>query len=439
MDLSKVRVMRAAAASAVLILGLSLTTAAAGEAATGAVTSRVSVSSSEAQGFRSSSDASLSADGRYVAFGSLARNLVPGDTNLVEDIFVRDRLAGTTRRVSVSGSGAQGNGASILPSISGNGRYVAFMSDATNLVPGDTNHATDVFVRDLVGGSTRRVSVGAGGQQANGASSWPSISRDGLHIGFLSAASNLVPGDTNGTFDAFVRDLLASTTQRISVATDGTQGDGNSLYPAVSGNGRFVAFQSDATNLVPGDTNASLDIFVRDRLNGTTRRVSVGPGGVQADAPSTNRPVISADGRFVAFDSSADNLVTADTNQFQDIFVRDLQANVTSRVSVGVGGTESNSISTSPTLSADGRYVGFQSDSTNLVATDTNGMSDVFVRDRLAGTNSRVSVGPGGVQADGPSFTAALSADGHHVGFTSGATNLVAKDTNQTQDVFVRD
>jgi Tol biopolymer transport system component len=439
MDLSTARVTRTVAASAVLILGLAVTTATAGEAATGAVTSRASVSTSGAQGFRSSSDGSPSADGRYVAFGSSARNLVTGDTNLVEDVFVRDRLAGTTRRVSVGQGGVQGNGASILPSISGDGRYVAFMSDATNLVPGDTNHTTDVFVRDLVGGSTRRVSVGAGGQQGNGASSWPSISSDGLHVGFLSAASDLVPGDTNGTFDVFVRDLLAKTTQRVSVGAHGAQGAGNSLYPAVSGNGRFVAFQSDAPNLVPGDLNGSLDIFVRDRLNGTTRRASVGPGGVEADGPSTNRPAISADGRFVAFDSSAANLVAGDTNQFQDIFVRDLQAQVTSRVSVGVAGGESNGISVSPTLSSDGRYVAFQSDSTNLVATDSNGFTDVFVRDRLAGTNTRVSVGPGGVQSNGFSFTGTISYDGHHVVFTSGATNLVANDTNGTQDVFARD
>lgn len=202
--------------TAVLVVGLSLGTAGAAAAAPGATTSRVSVSSSGAQGFRSSEGAALSGEGRYVAFASLARNLVPGDTNLVEDVFVRDRLAGVTSRVSVGPGGRQANGASSIPSISADGRYVAFMSDASNLVAGDTNHAADIFVRDRVAGTTRRVSIGQGGQQANGASSFPALSGDGLHVAFQSAASNLVPGDTNGTFDIFVRDLLAGTTQRVA-------------------------------------------------------------------------------------------------------------------------------------------------------------------------------------------------------------------------------
>jgi Tol biopolymer transport system component len=424
--------------TAVLVVGLSLEMAAAAAAASGASTSRVSVSSSGAQGFRSSEGAALSGAGRYVAFASLARNLVPGDTNLVEDVFVRDRLAGVTSRVSVGQGGRQANGASMIPSISADGRYVAFMSDAGNLVAGDTNHTADIFVRDRIAGTTRRVSIGPGGQQANGASSFPALSGDGLHVAFLSAASNLVPGDTNGTFDIFVRDLLAATTQRVSLGPAGVQGDGASLYPAVSGNGRFVAFTSEATNLVVGDQNGSIDVFVRDRLTGVTRRASVGPGGVEANSGSVNLPSISADGRFVAFDSSASNLVPVDTNGVQDIFVRDLQAATTSRVSLGAGGAEANGISVSPTLSRDGRVVAFQSDATNLVAVDTNGVSDVFVRDRLAGTTRRVSVGPGGRQGNGPSFGAAVSEDGLHVGFTSSATNLVMGDTNGMMDVFVR-
>ena len=314
------------------------------------------------------------------------------------------------------------------------------MSDATNLVPGDTNHTTDIFVRDLVGGSTRRVSVGAGGQQANGASSWPSMSRDGLHIGFLSAASNLVPGDTNGTFDVFVRDLLASDDAAYLGRRAGCAG--RRAQPVPGGVGQRPVRRVPVGRTQPGaratPTGPSTS-SCRDRLNGTTRRASVGPGGVEADGPSTNRPAISADGRFVAFDSSAANLVAGDTNEFQDIFVRDLQANVTSRVSVGVGGTESNRISISPTLSADGRYVGFQSDATNLVATDTNGI-ERRVRPGPARRDEQPRVGgTRRVQADGPSFTAALSAEATTSGSPRAPRTSSPSDTNQTQDVFVRD
>jgi Tol biopolymer transport system component len=426
--------MTAAVVAAVLIMGFGPTAEAAP-----ASTSRVSVSSAEAQGFRNSEDAALSGNGRYVVFASLARNLVPGDTNLAEDIFVRDRRLGLTRRVSVGQSGQQGNGASIIPSMSADGRYVAFISDATNLVAGDTNNSADIFVRDVVAGTTRRVSVGPGGVQANGDSGFPSVSRDGQHVAFHSAASNLVAGDTNGTFDVFVRDLPTNTTQRVSLGPAGVQGDDASTLPAVSGNGRFVAFISDATNLVADDNNGFREAFVRDRLTGTTQRASVGPGGVEADNITVNRPAISANGRFVGFDSSASNLVSGDTNNLQDIFVRDLQAQATSRVSVGAGGTESNGISISPKLSSNGRFVSFESDATNLVAADTNGVVDVFLTDRQAGSTQRVSVGPGGLQANGSSFGSAISNDGGHVGFESNATNLVAGDTNGVMDVFVRD
>jgi Tol biopolymer transport system component len=339
----------------------------------------------------------------------------------------------------VGQSGQQGNGASIIPSISADGRYVAFISDATNLVAGDTNNSADIFVRDVVAGTTRRVSVGAGGVQANGDSGFPSVSRDGQHVAFHSVASNLVPGDTNGTFDVFVRDLPSNTTHRVSVGPAGVQGDDASTLPAISGNGRFVAFISDATNLVSDDNNGFREAFVRDRLTGTTQRVSVGPGGVEADNITVNRPAISANGRFVGFDSSASNLVPGDTNNLQDIFVRDLQAQTTSRVSVGAGGAESNGISISPKLSSDGRFVSFESDATNLVAADTNGTVDVFLTDRLVASTTRVSVGPGGLQANGSSTGSAISNDGAHVGFESNATNLVAGDTNGVMDVFVRD
>ena len=402
------------------------------------ITERVSVGSGGVQGNAESGDPSISADGRFVAFVSSASNLVPGDTNRRADVFVRDRRTGTTRRVSLGAGGAQGNGDSSEPALSANGRFVAFYSEARNLVPGDTNGQADVFVRDRRTGTTRRVSLGSGGSQSNGASVQPALSADGRFVAFISDATNLVPGDTNGLTDVFVRDRQTGTTRRVSLGAGGAQGNWGSVEPAVSADGRFVAFTSLAANLVPGDTNGiTADVFVRDRQTGTTRRVSVGPGGVQSDGNS-QFPALSADGRFVAFWSQATNLVPTDTNGTADVFVRDRQTGTTRRVNVGPGGVQANDISFYLALSADGRFVAFSSFATNLVPGDTNGSYDVFVRDRQKGTTRRVSLGPGGAQGNDSSYDPAVSADGRFVAFSSDASNLVPGDTNGFTDVFVR-
>jgi Tol biopolymer transport system component len=278
-----------------------------------------------AQGNNYSGSPSISADGRYVAFRSEATNLVAGDTNNTADVFVRDRLAGTTERVSLSTAGVQGNNFSGYPSISADGRIVAFASVATNLVSGDTNQSYDIFVRDRLSGTTERVSVATGGAQGNNSSTYPAISADGNWVVFTSVASNLVAGDTNGASDVFVRDLVSATTERASVATGGAEGNGASGGPVISADGRYVAFLSTATNLVSGDTNGFMDIFVRDRSSGTTERVSVATGGAQENSDSFDS-WISADGRYVAFESAASNLVAGDTNGARDVFVRDRAA-----------------------------------------------------------------------------------------------------------------
>ncbi len=290
-------------------------------------TARVSVGfSGGTQGNGGSFDAAISADGRFVAFGSSATNLVVNDSNARQDIFVHDRTTGQTSRVSVGFSGGtQGNGSSFRPAISADGRFVAFESDATNLVPGDSNARRDVFVHDRTTGETSRVSVGfSGGVQGNNHSSRPAISADGRFVAFESSATNLVPNDSNARLDIFVHDRTTGQTSRVSVGfSGGVQGNGNSFNPAISADGRFVAFGSSATNLVPNDSNASSDIFVHDRETGQTRRVSVSSGGVQGNGGSSLRPALSADGQFVAFDSSATNLVPGDSNARLDIFVRD--------------------------------------------------------------------------------------------------------------------
>ena len=381
---------------------------------------------------------SFSADGTKVAFESTANTLVAGDTNGQSDIFVRDLATGTTTRVSVGSGGAQAlGGNSYAPSLNADGTRVAFYSDATNLVAGDTNNKTDVFVRDLTTGTTTRVSLDSGGAQGNENSFNPSLSADGTRVAFQSFANTLVAGDTNGASDIFVRDLTAGTTTRVSVGSGGAQGDSDSYVPSLSADGTKVAFSSNATNLVAGDSNGVADVFVRDFTTNTTTRASVASGGAQSNDTSYN-PSLSADGTKVAFHSNASTLVTSDTNNASDIFVRDLTTNTTTRASVDSGGAQGNSGSFSPSLSADGTKVAFYSNANNLVAGDTNGVFDIFVRDLTKGTTVRASVGSSGTQGNDTSYVPSLSADGSKVAFQSFARNLVAGDTNGQQDVFVR-
>ena len=347
----------------------------------------------------------------------------------------------TITRVSVDSAGNQAIDNSVSPSISADGRFVAFDSNASNLVPGDTNNTTDIFVRDLSTNTTTLVSVSSSGDRGNGYSSasLTSISADGRFVVFESDATNLVPGDTNNERDIFVRDLLTNTTTLVSASSSGERGNNDSLSNSISANGRFVAFRSFATNLVPGDTNNTSDIFVRDLLTNTTTRVSVDSAGNQGNYTSENFPSISADGRFVAFQSYATNIVPGDTNNQSDIFVRDLSTNTTTLVSVSSSGDRGNGRSALPSISADGRFVTFESDATNLVPGDTNNRQDSFVRDLLTNTTTRVSVSSSGDQGNDLSIPSSISPDGRFVAFASQASNLVPGDTNNAVDVFVVD
>src|SRR2546426_905363 len=275
-------------------------------------------------------------------------------------------------------------------------------------------------------GAAERVSVDSAGTQANGASFGQALSADGRFVAFTSVAPDLVAGDTSGAADVFAHDRQTGTTKRVSVDSAGTQANGDSTGVALSADGRFVAFTSVATNLVAGDTNGVTDVFVHDRQAGTTERVSVDSAGSEGNGASTG-VALSADGRFVAFTSVATNLVAGDTNGVTDVFVHDRQTGTTERASVDSAGTEGNGASAGVVLSADGRYVAFTSVATNLVAGDTNGVTDVFVHDRQTGTTERVSVDSAGIEGNGASAGVALSADGRFVAFTSVATNLVAR------------
>jgi Tol biopolymer transport system component len=403
-----------------------------------ATTERVSVSNTGSQANDSSWAPRISADARFVVFTSYATNLVSGDTNGARDAFVHHRLTGITERVSVSSSGGQASGESYGSSVSADGRFVAFVSPASNLVPGDTNGEWDVFVRDRLTGTTERVSVSSGGEQGNFTSASPALSADGRFVAFDSAANNLVAGDTNGRADVFIRDRLAGTTERVSLNSAGQQGNDNSTTPSISADGRLVAFQSEATNLAATDTNGERNIFLRDRDSAITEQVDLSAGGQGGNCISSDAR-ISADGRFVAFVSCGTNLVPGADTVRDRVYLRDRQEETTLLVSVSSAGQPANDIAWSPSISTDGRFVAFDSPATNLVPGDTNGWRDAFVRDVANETTSLVSLSYTGELGDRDSGGPAVSADGSVIAFGSEARNLVPGDTNGHGDIFVRD
>ncbi len=381
---------------------------------------------------------SMSRDARYVTWQSAATNLVAGDTNAAPDVFVRDRVTSTTIRASVSSAGVEGNGNSHDPVISSDGRLVAFFSYATNLAAGDTNGAPDCYLHDLTTGATTLLSANAAGQAANGGSRYPAFSGNVRYVAFHSVATDFGPLDVNGKRDIYLRELATGAMELVSIATDGSQADGDCSNPVLSHDGRFVMFESFAANLAPGEANGTLDVFARDRLLGTTVRVSVSSAGVGANA-YTQLPNVTADGRFVVFNSDADNLVTGDTNGGSDVFVRDLVLGQTERVSVSSTGVQSNGYSYDASISADGRWVAFPSRGINLVPGDVNGVYDIFVRDRLTGTTEIATTGWAGDAADGQALYPSLSNDGRYIAFDGAATNLVPGDVNGQRDIFLRD
>ncbi|MBK7645473.1 MAG: PD40 domain-containing protein [Planctomycetes bacterium] len=382
----------------------------------------------------------VSADGRYVVFRSFALDLVPGDTNAAWDIFVRDRETQTIERVSVDSNGAQANDDSgqFGFSISADGRFVVFFSTATNLVPGGSNGPAQIFLHDRSTGATELISRSSTGVQGNAQSSSPSVSDDGRFVEFESHANNLVANDVNGLLDVFVRDRRARTTSCVSVDPAGHPGNGVSNWPAISGDGRWMAFASSASNLVLGDSNSTMDGFVRDRVSGITEKISLSTNGVQANLASGGAPSISRNGRFVAFMGSATNLVPGDTNNCWDVFVRDRQTGKTERASVATGGAQSFGNPGYTSISANGRFVAFASDAQDLVSPISGGLN-VFVHDRRNDTTELASVSTSGGLADNTSDAPSISANGRFVVFRSNASNLVPNDTNGAMDILLHD
>jgi hypothetical protein len=398
-------------------------------------TTRVSVDSSGAQGNDMSRWPEMSGDGNYVAFQSYASNLVNDDTNDTGDIFVYNRQTGATERVSVADDESQANNYSESdPAISTDGRYVAFSSMAGNLVSEDTNGIMDVFVRDRQLGTTRRISVDSSGGQVSGDERTSfgglAISGDGRFVVFTSDVSNLVSGDTNGVEDVFVHDLLTGETSRVSISSSSEQANDYSVSGDISADGHLIVFASRATNLVAGDTNGQTDVFLHNRVTGETRRVSVSSSGEQADNGSGS-PAISDDGRYVAFSSAAENIAPGYLYG-ANVYVHDLDTNETRRASVWSDGYAMTGTATAPSISSDGRYIAFEFDD----RADGMAVGWIYIHDRVTGQT--VSVTEEGLAEDDETpFNPSLSADGRFLAYDSGISTLVSDDTNGVRDVFV--
>ena len=404
-------------------------------------------------------DPVASANGRFVAFHSTGSNLFPIDTNGRRDVFVRDLETGTTTLVSVNLAGtAAGNGESQKPTISADGRYVAFESQANNLVANDTNSmASDIFVRDLQTGTTTLLSVnssgtGPGNQESLGAV----ISANGRVVAFQSFASNLVVGDNNNTIDLFAADLQTGTLSLVSRNNTGTgSGNGPSFMTnlpkdkapraLISKDGRFVVFESNATDLASqSDANGQTDAFVRDLQTNTTKLLSINNLGTASGNAGGGEPVIAGDGRYVFFQSRSTNLAGTVSGFSVDLFRRDLQTNTTILVSVTAGGTGSDAHPQSryfPVASDDGRYVIFQSSDKDFVTNDSNSGTDVFFRDLQTNTTTLISVDSSGGTTNGnDALGSVMSADGRLVSFIGFGTNYVSTtDNNHHGDVYLRD
>lgn len=397
---------------------------------------RISVASDGTQANLGSNNSSMSPDGRYTVFSSGATNLVPGVT-VQGQIYLRDRVLATTELISVSESGVPADQSSgNYARVSDNGRYTVFVSYAHNLVPGSIGYQAQnylyqaqIYLRDRIENKTVLISKTVNGGPAIGGGSDPGISADGRYVVYSSLSNNLVVDDTNNLSDIFVYDRMTSQTQRISVSSAGVPGNNHSsTQPIISADGRYVAFSSTASNLVDNDTNNVEDVFVRDRVAGTTKRISVSSGGVQGDdISSTLLGDTTPDGRFIAFMSVATNLVSGDTNANRDIFVHDQKTGITERVSIAPNGGEFFGFwMIFPKVSDDGRYVAFSK-------RDAYG-SNAYVRDRQNGVTTQFTFNgyPEHTEVSG------ISSTGRYVLLRT-ELPIVPEDTNNTADVFLVD
>ncbi|GAA4004577.1 cadherin domain-containing protein [Sphingomonas humi] len=375
----------------------------------------------------------ISGDGTKVAFQSLATNLVSGDTNNFEDIYVRNLLTGAIERATTSSSGVQANNRSYHQKISYDGSKVFFTSDASNLVAGDTNARADVFIKDLATGAVTRLSTTAAGLQGNGLTFLNAISADAKFAILQSLSTNWLTTDVNGTgADLWIKNVATGELKLVSANAAGEQGNGFAGIGAVSADGRYVTFGSSSTNLVPGDTNGASDAFIKDMQTGAITRIT--NGGVELDGLAAPL-AISGDGQKVAFVSRAASLGNTDLKS--DLFIFDVASGTITPVRTAAGDEQNGQIDNTPFFTADGSHLFFQSSASNWVAGDTNGATDIFMLDVASGVVSLLSRTLDGTQGNADSYGVSVSADGSRIAFGSQATNLVAGDSDPQSDVFV--
>lgn len=386
-----------------------------------------------------SSGSSFSSDENLLVFASDAANLVTGDTNASTDIFIANLTTGAIARVSVTSTGAQADGPSFFPSISADGRYVAFQSYATNLVANDTNGTADIFVKDLQTGTVTLISSSATGTLGNNFSSLPAISSNGQFVVYSSFATNLSPDDTDATVDVYRKNVQTGAIDVVSRSAAGVKADQASSNPAISADGRYVAFATSATNLLPAsaDNNGKIDVYRKDMSSNAIALVSSSSSGTIGSADSAS-PSISSDGNIIAFLSAATNLVTGDANTKTDVFTKNMTTAATTRISVANDGSELTADSNNPSMSSDGTKITFVTAATTVVTGDTNALADVFVRDTGANTTTRANTQAGGVQSAGGGDGGRLSPSGVKMAYFTGAADLNANDTNGLFDVYVK-
>lgn len=363
----------------------------------------------------------ISGSGRYVVFDTPATNLDPNDNTPFFNVFLRDTLTKTTEFISSSSSGEHGNSGSMFPTTSHDGRFVVFSSHASNLIANDTNNLQDIFLKDRANGTVTCLTISSTGEQANDYSDSPHISDSGNYVVFESRASNLVSGDTNGAQDIFIYSRITSTLERVSVSSAGLQANSLSHSASVSGDDRFVVFSSLATNLDSNDTSLALDVYLRDRLNQTTKCLSCDSGLPLRDGYA---PDISEDGRYVVYEGGHDFAPGAVRN---DIFLYEISTGITTLVNVSeYYGEQADTHSARPKISANGRYVVFESEATNLdVSFSGNGYRNIFLKDIVTDTLHLVSRSKNGQSTNSDSFYPKINGDGGVIAINSTATNLL--------------
>ena len=389
-----------------------------------------------------SDEASVTSDGRFIAFTSFATDLVPNDTNKVEAIYLRDSQTNTTTLVSVGANGAAADGNSTSPKVSDDGRFVVFVSTADNLVANDTNKAADIFIRDLQTGTTTRVSTALNGGNASGFSGEPVISADGMYVAYSSTANNLVlsPVISNGHDNVFLWNRVSGQTKLISVNGAGNNGgNGSSFDPSLSAGGNNVTFRSNATDLggaIP--TTGDFNVYLRNLTTNTTSLVSVNAAGNAGGDKDSTSASVNSNGSLVVFRSGANDLVANDQNNNDDVFLRDTTNNTTTLLSADYQRTgTAHGFSEFPTISNDGHYAAFSSTAPDLIPNDTDTTEQVFIRDLQAGPIYLVSTNAAGTPGNAASYHTYLSANGQFVSYTSGATDLTALPNGGNTQIYV--